>query len=48
MSKRNDNKGKIIVIGISTIFLVAIIGVVIFGINLIDNGSNGDKENFNN
>ncbi|KAK7334556.1 hypothetical protein VNO80_26316 [Phaseolus coccineus] len=48
MSERNENKGKRILIGVSALFLMAIIGVVIFGINLIDNGSNGDKENIDN
>jgi len=45
MSERNDSKGKRIIIGVSTLFLMAIIGIVIFGINLIDDG---EKENFNN
>jgi len=48
MSERNENKGKRIIIGVSALFFMAIVGVVIFGINLIDNGSNGDKENIDN
>jgi len=45
MAERNGDKGKRIVIGVSTLFLMAIIGAIIFGINLMDNGSNADKEN---
>jgi len=43
MSERNEDKGKRIIIAVSTLFLVAIVGTIIFGINLIQNGSNSNS-----
>ncbi|BAT92289.1 hypothetical protein VIGAN_07098100 [Vigna angularis var. angularis] len=50
MSERNVDKGKRIIIGVSTLFLVAVVGAIVFGFNLIESSSNGngDKENVNN
>ncbi|KAG2371031.1 Pectinesterase inhibitor 18 Pectin methylesterase [Vigna angularis] len=48
MSERNADKGKRIIIGVSTLFLVAVVGAIVFGINLNESGSNGNGDNVNN
>ncbi|WVY99994.1 hypothetical protein V8G54_026068 [Vigna mungo] len=48
MSERNVDRRKRIIIGVSTLFLAAVVGAVVFGINLNESGSNGNGDNVNN
>ncbi|WVY99638.1 hypothetical protein V8G54_025708, partial [Vigna mungo] len=43
MSERNVDKRKKIIIGVSTLFLAAVVGAIVIGINLNESGSNGNS-----